>query len=68
MSEFNTAVRLDPEGPVGPDGTQTWQWNVPDGWQQGRGAWGGLVSGALVQAIEATASAHDRRIGRDERL
>lgn len=27
-------------------------WNVPEGWRQGRGAYGGLVVGALVQAIE----------------
>lgn len=27
-------------------------WDVPDGWQQGRGAWGGLVVAALVHAIE----------------
>jgi len=26
-------------------------WTVPDGWRQGRGAWGGLVVGALVQAV-----------------
>lgn len=25
-------------------------WSVPDGWQQGRGAWGGLVVAALVRA------------------
>ena len=25
-------------------------WDVPDGWQQGRGAWGGLVVGAMVRA------------------
>lgn len=29
-------------------------WHVPDGWQQGRGAFGGLVLGALVRAIEAS--------------
>ena len=29
-------------------------WTVPDGWQQGRGAWGGLVIGALIKAIEAS--------------
>lgn len=31
-----------------PDGT----WNVPDGWQQGRGAFGGIVVGALLRAIQ----------------
>jgi acyl-CoA thioesterase len=35
---------------------------IPDGWQQGRGAFGGLVLGTLVRAIEATASSDaDRR-------
>lgn len=59
MSEFAAATRLEPAGPAGSDGAQSWQWDVPDTWQQGRGAWGGLVSGALTQAIEATASAHE---------
>ena len=27
-------------------------WDVPDGWQQGRGAFGGLVLGTLLRAIE----------------
>lgn len=31
-------------------GERTWQ--VPDQWQQGRGAFGGLVVGALVRALE----------------
>lgn len=26
-------------------------WEVPDGWQQGRGAWGGLVTGGVVTAV-----------------
>lgn len=28
-------------------------WTVPDGWQQGRGAFGGLVLAAITRAIEA---------------
>ena len=35
-------------------------WEVPDGWQQGRGAFGGLVLGALVRAFEAEADAPDQ--------
>jgi len=27
-------------------------WTVPDGWQQGRGAFGGIVVGALLRAIQ----------------
>lgn len=26
-------------------------WDVPDGWQQGRGAWGGVVTGGLTRAV-----------------
>jgi len=28
------------------------QWVVPDGWQQGRGAWGGLVVAAHLRAVQ----------------
>lgn len=28
-------------------------WNVPEGWRQGRGAWGGLVSGQVITAASA---------------
>lgn len=28
-------------------------WNVPDGWQQGRGAFGGLVLAALIRAFQS---------------
>lgn len=28
-------------------------WNVPAGWEQGRGAFGGIVVGALIRAVEA---------------
>ena len=33
------------------DGTLS-GWQVPDGWQQGRGAWGGLAIGAMILAVE----------------
>lgn len=32
-----------------------WTWQVPAGWRQGRGAWGGLVIGALLRVVEASA-------------
>lgn len=35
-------------------------WNVPDGWQQGRGAWGGIVVAAVVR--HATPFVQDRSI------
>lgn len=28
-------------------------WDVPDGWQQGRGAWGGLVVGQILTRVSA---------------
>ena len=37
-------------------------WDVPDGWQQGRGAWGGLVVGAMVHAAIATEPDADRLV------
>lgn len=47
MSAFDeaTAVHRIGEG--------VFDWTVPDGWQQGRGAWGGLVVGAIVKAVVA---------------
>jgi acyl-CoA thioesterase len=35
---------------------------VPEGWQQGRGAFGGLVLGALARAIEASEPETERRV------
>ncbi len=35
-------------------GADAYAWEVPDGWQQGRGAFGGLVTGALVRALEVS--------------
>src|SRR5262249_11787426 len=36
--------------------------DVPDGWQQGRGAFGGLVLALMVRATEAVAGAPERRL------
>jgi hypothetical protein len=41
---------------VRPDGEGAYLWEVPGGWEQGRGAWGGLCIAAFLHAIEA---AHD---------
>ncbi len=35
---------------------RTWLWDVPDGWQQGRGAWGGLVVAAMLSPATAGSS------------
>jgi len=37
------------------------QWLVPDGWQQGRGAWGGLVVAAHLRAVHALDAARTVR-------
>lgn len=45
VESFEDAIELTAAG----DGSYIW--NVPDGWQVGRGAWGGLIIGALVRAV-----------------
>lgn len=45
MSTFTEATALTLQHPG------HFTWDVPDGWQQGRGAWGGLVTGAVTRAI-----------------
>lgn len=49
MTAFDDTIRLDPR-PAGSPGTFIWE--VPDGWQQGRGAYGGLPIGAMTRAVE----------------
>lgn len=56
MSTFDEATTLTMQSP----GHFTWQ--VPDGWQQGRGAWGGLVTGAVARAIAAHEPDADRTL------
>jgi Acyl-CoA thioesterase N-terminal domain/Acyl-CoA thioesterase C-terminal domain len=43
-----------------PAGDDAFGWDVPDGWQQGRGAFGGLVVGALIGAGEAALADPER--------
>lgn len=45
--EFTQAIAMEPVG------EGLFAWSVPDGWQQGRGAWGGLVAGGIVRALLA---------------
>lgn len=52
-SSFENALSLIPDG----QDSSRLSWEVPDQWQQGRGAWGGLVIGALVKAVELQESA-----------
>jgi hypothetical protein len=52
---FATATVLEPTG------DHTFAWDVPDGWQQGRGAWGGLVAAGVVRAVQASDTARRLR-------
>jgi hypothetical protein len=54
MSDFAAASAVRP---LSPDRFVT---TVPDKWQQGRGAFGGLVLGTLLRAIEASEPAPER--------
>lgn len=40
----------------------TFKANVPDGWQQGRGAFGGLVVGMCLRAMDAVQEGTERRL------
>jgi hypothetical protein len=59
MTTFVPESFVDASAIRGGDGD--FAWDVPDGWQQGRGAFGGLVLGALVRAAEATEGDRARR-------
>ena len=45
---FTDACRINQAEPG------VFSWDVPAGWLQGRGAWGGLVIAASVNAVEVT--------------
>lgn len=54
MSDLDDYLALTAIGPA------SFRAEVPDGWQQGRGAFGGLVIALLVRAAEAAAGGPDR--------
>lgn len=43
-------------------GDGQFQWQVPTGWTQGRGAFGGLVIAALVRSVEMAANSEERAV------
>ncbi|HZJ54494.1 MAG TPA: thioesterase family protein [Myxococcaceae bacterium] len=47
---------------IRPTGPGTFEATVPDGWQQGRGAFGGLVYGMLARAMEQVVDEPPRRL------
>jgi len=50
MTAFDEAIALSPV-PQADETSGRYLWQVPAGWEQGRGAWGGLVIGACLQAV-----------------
>ncbi len=56
LADFQQASAIRPSGPG------TFEAMVPDGWQQGRGAFGGLVYGLLARAMEAELGDPGRRL------
>ncbi|MCF8556844.1 MAG: thioesterase family protein [Candidatus Nanopelagicales bacterium] len=60
MTSFDTAIALSPLG--GKGSGLLFSWQVPDGWQQGRGAWGGLAIGAMTRAVELSESDPQRSV------
>lgn len=56
------AIEFDGRGDAQGHGLVTFDWDVPAGWEQGRGAWGGLVVGALIEAVDAAQGSAPRTI------
>ncbi|HUQ08269.1 MAG TPA: acyl-CoA thioesterase domain-containing protein, partial [Kofleriaceae bacterium] len=52
---FATSSALEPAG------ERRFLWDLADGWQQGRGAFGGIVLGTLLRAMEACEPDRARR-------
>ena len=58
MADQSLDVVMTPERTA----TGGFVWNVPGGWEQGRGAFGGIVVGALTRAVEAVENDPVRRV------
>lgn len=56
------ARSLDDLLAVHPLGEGAYRFDVPDGWQQGRGAFGGMVLGALIRAVQHAEPDPRRRV------
>lgn len=56
MTAFGDAIDLNAVAPG------TFAWQVPPGWEQGRGAWGGLVVGACLTAVTSAQSDRTRTL------
>lgn len=60
MTAFDDAMALVRVAQAGQ--STTFAWDVPDGWQQGRGAWGGLAVGGIVGAVVRAESDASRSV------
>ncbi len=56
MTEFDAATELVPAG------EGSFAWKVPEGWLQGRGVWGGLITGAVANAVATADAGADRAL------
>lgn len=57
LAAVTTPVPVNPDDPASAS-----LWDVPDTWQQGRGAWGGLIVAALARAALAAEDDPQRRL------
>jgi hypothetical protein len=61
MDQHPTGESFAAGSAISPAGEWRFRWNLPDGWQQGRGAFGGIVLGTLLRAMEACEPDRARR-------
>lgn len=61
-SSFDEAVALTAATGAGAPSERTFRWRIPEGWEQGAGAFGGLVVAALIRAIEQSEPDASRRL------
>jgi acyl-CoA thioesterase len=57
-----TVPSLDVDARVTPLAEGRFSWSVPNGWNEGRSTWSGVVVAALARAIEATEPEKTRRL------
>ena len=62
--QLTQCLGLETDGESGATDAQktVFDWQVPDGWQQGRGAYGGLVIATMVQAVLMATRDPDRTV------
>lgn len=51
VEEVGEVMTLDEASAIAPGGEGRFSWSVPAGWEQGRGAYGGLIAAAMTRAM-----------------